>query len=188
MKKKVHISQVIIVVFIVMGFITVQFVQAGTLEPGSDGDPLVTKSYVDAQINKIIQGNTYTNNPVASIDSQEVAELKAEVAELTNVILDLQNKVTSQTQSEQGFLPLNLKQGKKLITGNGAEVIVRSGTVKSIKGINGNLCDVTSGKDLDDGASILLNHHLISSRDDGRGVFAVDSSVWLLVKGDYQIK
>lgn len=85
------------------------------------------------------------------------------------------------------FTVLEVSAGKQLITGPGTELIVRSGTAKGIKGTNGGLSDVTSGKDIVSGGAILYNHLLISSRDDGRGVKA-STKLWVLIRGSYTIK
>jgi hypothetical protein len=89
--------------------------------------------------------------------------------------------------NQSKFTVLELGAGKQLLTGAGTEIIIRSGTAKGIKGTNGGLSDVTSGKDIAAGGSVMCNHLLISSRDDGRGIKA-STKVWVLIRGAYTIK
>lgn len=121
-------------------------VGADTYEPGSENDPVVTKSYVDAQIAAL------SNDGGGSV-----------------------------------FQPVSLDAGDKLIGGEGTELILRSGEAKAItNGANG-VSDLTSGKDLTQGATISQNHLLLIPRADGRGISAV-TGAWVLIKGSYTIQ
>lgn len=132
-------------------------------EPGSEQDPLISKSYVD----EIVANNT-----------AEVAQLKQQMEELKN---------QQQSGGSEGFVVLNMKTGQTLLPGGGTEIILRSGKAAAVSGQNGdNLADVTAGKDLVKGAAVVINHLLISSRDDGRGLKAT-AECYLLVRGAYKI-
>lgn len=148
--------------------------------PGTDNDPLVTQGYVDTKITDLttkLEALTKTVNDLTAKN----AELAAKSDELKT---QLQN--AQQTQAAK-FVPVNVKAGKQLIAGEGTEMIVRAGQVKAIASAGGVVADVTSGKDLQNGAAVPLNHLLLSSRDDGRGL-KVNTDSWVLVKGTYTIK
>ena len=103
--------------------------------PGSEEDPLVSKSYVDARLS---------------------------------------------------FAPIQLLEGQRLLGGEGAEFILRSGEATAIdNGANG-VSDLTAGTDLMTGQPVMLNHHLLIPRDDGRGLTAA-TEAWVMVRGDYAI-
>ncbi|MDP4095031.1 MAG: SH3 domain-containing protein [Bacillota bacterium] len=138
-------------------FMLVQIVQAAVTQPGTNDDPVVTKSYVDST----------------------VQALKDQI----NV---LESRLTSGGGGSAGFTVATASAGQYVYTGSGTEIIVRSGSTTAVKGDAGGLSDVTSAKDLAGGASISLNHLLISSRDDNRG-FHADSQCTFLVRGSYRI-
>ena len=103
--------------------------------PGSEEDPLVSKSYVDARTS---------------------------------------------------FAPIQLLEGQRLIGGEGAEIIPRSGEVTAIDNGEDGVSNLTAGTDLMTGEMVALNHHLLIPRDDGRGVAAITDS-WVMVRGSYTI-
>lgn len=121
-------------------------VGAETYEPGSENDPVVTKSYVDSKI--------------AAISSDGEGSV---------------------------FQPVSLDAGDKLIGGEGTEIILRSGEAKAITNGTNGISDLTSGKDLSQGAAISQNHLLLVPRADGRGISAV-TGTWVLIKGSYTIQ
>ncbi|HZK01292.1 MAG TPA: hypothetical protein VFC96_00340 [Anaerovoracaceae bacterium] len=127
--------------------VTTVMVGATGYEPGSSEDPVVTKSYVDSQIEAIRKSET----------------------------------------SPSTFTPVFVTAGKKLIGGEGTELILRSGGALAVaKGADG-LSDVTEGKDLNGGFAVTKNHLLLIPRDDGRGISAA-TDIWVMVKGTYFIE
>ncbi|MCL2353845.1 MAG: hypothetical protein FWC69_04360 [Defluviitaleaceae bacterium] len=84
------------------------------------------------------------------------------------------------------FTPVQVFAGQTIIGGEGTEIILRSGQGQAhVPGPDG-IVNITSGLDMQQGASITANHFLIIPRADGRGVFAL-TDAWFLVKGDYEI-
>jgi len=75
MLRKRFITLVAMVTALGIGFLAGQQVQAGTTEPGSAGDPLVSESYVKAEVDK------------------QVSQLQAKVKELQAKADALQAKV-----------------------------------------------------------------------------------------------
>jgi hypothetical protein len=153
--------------------------------PGSEADPVVTQSYVEL---KSEQTKYYIDN-LTTKSNQDIAILKTQLEQKNQEILKLQETVSklSEGGGDGGFQVVLLGKGKTLLSGAGAEVIVRSGKVTAIMGTNGGLANITSAKDLNTGDAVVLNNLLISSRDDGRGIKAgIDS--YLLIRGTYIIK
>ena len=128
-------------------------------EPGSNEDPLVTKSYID---NAIAQLKEYVDNTVGG------------------------NASGGETAVSEGFAVIRLAEGQKIIFGSSAEFIVRMGTGSVISSEKGGIADVTAGADVASGDKTSANHHMIVPLDDGRG-FSADDSVIVMVKGKYSI-
>lgn len=161
-------------------------------QPGSDSDPLVTKSYVDQQIAQLNARIGSSGGTGGTGDSQAVDQLRTDVGDLTKFIIDaltnvesLKNRITT---LEGGFAVLELKKGQKLLLSGGSEAIMRSGEASAIKGTDGTMIDISSGADLADGAKVVLQHLLISSRNDGRGLVIKSTNAFLLVRGAYSVK
>lgn len=133
---------------------------AGTT-PGTTDDPVVTKSYVDQQIQQSLNGGGGGNtNPTEP--SQGADEVK-------NVAL---------------------KPGKILIADAGTEFIVRSGNAVIYTEVSSGVADLTDGKDLLNGETAPKNH-LLSFPREGRGIQVKEgqtSNLIVMVRGGYTIK
>lgn len=136
---------------------------AGTT-PGTTDDPVVTKSYVDQQIQQAMNGggggSTNPTNPTQP--SQGTDEVK-------NVAL---------------------KPGKILIADAGTEFIVRSGNAVIYTEVASGVADLTDGKDLLNGETAPKNH-LLSFPREGRGIQVKEgqtSNLIVMVRGGYTIK
>jgi hypothetical protein len=160
----------ILTLVIVLGIALVHIVQivnaAATAEPGSEEDPLVSQSYVDEKINS----------------------LKASLDEMTKQYEESQEQL-NEIESYGKFVPLELTKDQVLIAGESAEIILRGGKAMAIGGEGGGLSDITSGSgaDVNTDQEVPLNHLLLISRDDGRGIKVVSEKAWVLVKGPYTI-
>lgn len=181
--KKVH-TICITLAFIIISIVVIGAADGGA--PGSELDPLVTKSFVEQKIDQI---KYYTDSIVGSI-GVENKQAKEEIAALKVQLQQQKDELLRLSQSSSGvakFEVVELSKGQTLISGDGSEIIPRSGKMIAVYGKNGGLSDITSAKDLKAGEAIVLNHMLISSRDDGRGLKAT-TDVFLLVKGSYIVK
>jgi hypothetical protein len=202
------------VLFIVIAFIcvtaafTAAHAAATSAQPGSEFDPLVTKSYVDEQIQKLSQkigsGSSGSARPSTgtgsgSVDEQVINNLRTDVSDLTSLIIEAYMRIQSLEKQnmelirkveelEQGFTVVEAAKGQRILLGAGAEVIVRSGEALAVQGELGGLADVTAAKDLTGGMQITNQHLLISSRKDGRGLQVVSDVVFLLIRGGYTIE
>ena len=85
------------------------------------------------------------------------------------------------------FTPINIGPGKKMIGGEGTELILRSGRAKAVATGSDGLSDVTVASDVKAGNNIVQNHLLLIPRDDGRGIEAI-TDIWVMVKGPYTVK
>lgn len=165
---------------------------SGAGQPGSDADPLVTKSYVDqkfAQLSAQIGNGTGTGT--GTVDTGAVAQLQTDVGDLTKFIIDALTEIETLkgriASLESGYTVVEVKAGQKIILSGGSEALLRSGIAVAIKGINGVLVDASAGVDLNDGVNVPVQHLLISSRTDGRGLL-IKSNAFLLVRGTYTIQ
>jgi len=167
---KLYKKSGILTLAIVLGIAVVHIVQivnaASTVEPGSEDDPVVSQSYVDEQINS----------------------LKSSLDEMTKKYEEAQERL-KEIESYGKFVPLELNKGQVLIAGESAEIILRGGKALAIGGEGGGLSDITSGSgaDVNTDQEVPLNHLLLISRNDGRGIKVVSEKAWVLVKGPYTI-
>ncbi len=158
---------------------------ADGVTPGSEQDPIVTQSYVEQkseQIKYYIDTLIEKANNTDAARDQEIAKLKAELAELTEAVKN------GGAGGSGRFEVVELQKNQILIAGEGAEIIPRSGKFSAIYGENGGLSDITSAKDLKNAEEILMNHMLIASRGDGRGVKALADKSFLIIKGSYTLQ
>lgn len=179
-----------VVFCVVLSCITLFASAAG--EPGSDSDPLVTKSYVDQKISELskqISGSGSSGS--TSVNSKTIEQLQIDVGDLTAFVVSalqeintLKNRVNA---LESGYVVVEAKAGQTVVVAGGSEVLLRSGSATAIKGTYGVLADATAGKDLNDGDNIPLQHLLISSRSDGRGL-RIKTNAFMLIRGAYTIK
>lgn len=141
-------------------------VTAANFEPGSNEDPIVSKSYVDKAI---ADNNLYMETRITEI---EEAAKNFAVPDATK-----QNKLQV----------VEVEGGKKLILDEGAAFILRGGKATIIDSQLGGILDMTQGKDLRMGWDVPANHYLIVPRPDGRGANC-DTDAIFMVFGNYRIE
>ncbi|MCJ8012771.1 hypothetical protein MUG84_13620 [Paenibacillus sp. KQZ6P-2] len=148
-----------------------------TGQAGTADDPVVTKSYVDQQIQKALGGGVTTppttpTNPTTPPPTSNPSDNK-ETAAVDNTV----SVVT-------------LKPGEKLIANAGTEFIIRSGKgVIYSRDANG-VADLTDGKDIGNGQPV-GNNHLLSFPRDGRGIMVQEGNTYnliVMVRGGYSIQ
>jgi len=133
-------------------------------QPGSVDDPVVTKSYVDEQVQKLVAAEL-TKPGGAGKD----VEKNAESGELKVV---------------------TIKSGEKLIAKPGTEFIVRAGKAVVYSPDANGISDLTDGKDISNEQAVVNNHLLLFPRD-GRGVMPdakQKNGLTVMVRGGYEIK
>lgn len=165
---------------------------ADGVSPGSEQDPIVTQSYVEQkseQIKYYIDTLIEKVNSDAQAQAQEIAKLKAELELKDQEIAKLAEEVKNGgSGGSDRFEVVELGKNQLLIAGEGAEIIPRSGKFSAVYGENGGLSDITSAKDLKNGEAVVMNHMLIASRGDGRGVKALADKSFLIIKGSYTVE
>lgn len=148
-----------------------------TGQAGTADDPVVTKSYVDQQIQKALGGGTTTpttpTNPTAPTDNGN----------------NNSGNNNSSSSSDQVTI-VTVKPGEKLIAAAGAEFIVRNGHAVIYSADSNGVADLTDGKDVINGQAV-GNNHLMSFPRAGRGIMVQDgvkSSLTVMVRGGYSIQ
>lgn len=176
-------------------------------EPGSSGDPIALKSYVDSKaaateakldelskrVDSLQRGGGQTSQSAsAQATGQDPgaeggAEGTAEGNSEGDAGAGLESGQLYTSDPPYQFNVYEIKSGERVFMGAGAEMVIRTGKALAIKGELGGVVDLIDGVDMDAGSNVQLNHLLVASRDDGRGVrFSADSFV--LIKGSFQIR
>lgn len=146
-----------------------------TTQPGTSEDPVVTKSYVDQQIQKALGGVISTPTPA----------VPAPTTPTPTTPIDNGN-----TGSSDVVVIVDVKPGQKLIADAGAEFIVRNGKAVMYTLDTSGAADLTDGKDVTNGQAITTNH-LLSFPRDGRGIMVQDGNKYnliVMVRGGYSIQ
>jgi hypothetical protein len=170
--KKVYIF-ILLIILICSIFVNIVQAVDTPVDPGSDGDPVVSKSYVDSNI---------------TAQAQQLQLLQDKFNQLQKDLIALKTQTPTPTVSStsKGYEVVSIDVGQKLLPGIGTEIVMISGKGNSLKGQNGGLIDTTAAKQIVTVTSILLNHVLISPANDGRGIIATAKSS-ILVRGSYKI-
>lgn len=160
MKSKVYFLGAFLLIGILLG----GGVTKGFAGSGGADDPLVTKSYVLEQINKVAEEvKSYYNS---SSNTNSIKE----------------------SSSSYVWKVSELAPGKVLEAKAGTEIIVRAGTAVLLDPIGSGVPDITTGSNLKAGSVISLNHQLIFPRSDGRGFICQgNKSVIVMHKGEILI-
>lgn len=178
------------IVFLVFASLLVVFVlgkAAGanqTTAPGSEGDPLVTASWVEAKIDAFAK----------SLKEEQTERQKLE----DRMKLLEGNGVGAEwpLPGEGGYpaMPVPIyevvvvPEDEFIFTGAGTEIILRSGKASAVVGPHGDgLSDLTAGVNLAQKDPVQRDHLIVSPRDDGRGILTLTEAIFL-IRGDYKIK
>lgn len=166
--------------FLLVGFFLGQVAGADTgVIPGSEEDPLVTASWVEARLNafsKALQVGQ-SGQPSPGINNESPKNGGAEQP-APGQIITIPSPVPV-------YEVVVLQPGTRLLTGSGTEFILRSGRAKTLEAPGGGIADLTSGKDLGNQDAIPRGHLLLSPRDDGRGALT-ETEVIFLIRGKFR--
>ncbi len=146
------------------------------IQPGSTADPIVSKSYVDARVKELMA--LINTNKGNATDTSVVAN--------DQILQEVQLFLKNHQAKVPVYEPVQVKPGQRMIGGQGAEIILRSGKGIAIASSDGGLQDMTDGADLRNGDAVPKYHLLIISRDDGRGVLVLEEA-WFIVRGEYKV-
>ena len=137
-------------------------------EAGSEGDPLVTLSYLN---------DTFLDTILTKVD-QKIAARNSQIAQ------ELGGKSASGTALT--FTVVTLSKGQVLTGDIGCEVMLRVGTASCVSPSSPGLIDESSASTLNNGGALVQNH-LYMMTIEGRGVQATAATTKLLVRGTYTI-
>ena len=164
MKKHISIMRLLaFCMILIITFVAVQFSNAVTAPaPGSTGDPLITKSYVDGKVASL---NTKITNLSKDLESAETSLKSA-----NSSIKTLKTQIATLLASGGGgsFHYTLIKKGNTLLLKEGDMAVVFSGTANVV----GKLTDLTDGKALSTNQAVVLRHLIASAVSDTRGIKA----------------
>ena len=138
-------------------------------EPGTDGDPLVTLSYLN---------ETFINDIIKKVD-EKIAARNTQIAQ------QLSGQMVGGGVAST-FTVVTLSQGQTLTGDVGCEVMLRIGTAACVSPSNPGLIDESSAATLNNGGALIANHLYLMTIE-GRGVIATAPTTKLLVRGSYTI-
>ena len=140
-------------------------------EAGSEGDPLVTLSYLN---------DTFLDTILAKVD-QKIAARNSQIAQ------QLGGQTASGTSgTAAAFTVVTLSKGQVLTGDIGCEVMLRVGTTACVSPSSPGLIDESAAVTLNNGGALIQNH-LYMMTIEGRGVKATAATTKLLVRGTYTI-
>lgn len=156
-------------------------VSAAAADPGSQGDPLVTLSYLT---------ETVTPQMLAKVDEAVAAREKALTDQLSASIQKYESEMKAAIGQGGGagsaYAAVTLKAGQTVTMQSGCELLSRTGTLTATVPSGSTLVDSTGGSAVKSGASLTANHLYIAS---GSGcTVKVTVGGTALLKGGYSVK
>jgi len=169
---------------LLVGTVLAAFV-AIAADVGSQGDPLVTLSYLNetflGQVLEQVDGKLENRNQTMRQEIEQTVSLTER---------DLLSQIGGSITGSNGgvaasYTAVELTNGQTLYGYAGCEVMVRSGSAKCVTdGSTPGLVDTTDGGTINNGTSLKANHLYMMTAE--RGVKA-SGAVTLLVRGEYVI-
>lgn len=186
MRKKKMIIGAVLTLCMVFGAGVFTGAATTNVEPGSAGDPLITKSYLEERIAEI--------NGTSSSDSETISKLSSDIVALQKKVKSLESKNSSlqkelasvETQAKKWNLKkVTVKKGKTLTVKSGSEVVCYSGTATwSISGSK-YVFDLTTGSYVSNKKKVYA-YHSYFIRSSSYIKASKDTIVY--VRGSYSIK
>jgi len=152
--KKSLVILIISALLLAMSFSVIVFAGGA----GTESDPVVTKSYVDALY-----------------------------VRLSDAITSVQSSSQQVQSGSSSFVVVEVQAGQKVIGLEGTEMVLRGGSATAIDNGADGISDLTTGKDLKSPTKIDKNHLLLVPRADGRGIYC-STHAYVMVKGGYTIE
>lgn len=135
----------------------------------TEDDPLVSLSYVNAEIEKV------------------KSELKAEMEEYVREEI-AKNSVGGSGTAQVVFTTEKLNAGQKIVALGACDLILLTGSAKSVcPSATQTLTDKTTETSLLNNAEISKNHYIIIPKADGRGICSTSSGTEIMIKGEYKV-
>ena len=170
-------AAVLIAVGVWIGIVVAKPLEANSnaIAPGSIEDPVVSKSYVDEQITKLLGnvGGTGGGNTGGSAGGNNG-----------------NNGSGGDTAANAVLEVVEVPVGKVLMAAAGSEVVIRVGKAVAYSSDTNGISDLTGGVDIKSGKPVPTNHLIWFPRE-GRGIQAAPEEtlpLTVLVKGNYTLK
>ena len=183
-------SSAFLAAIIVLAAICSVIIAPVTYAADTSGDPLVTLSYIEEVLAPRLKNEltTYINTnftaaPSSGNDS-EYPEENEDGTEKENT------NVTLTPIPSQGYEVVHMTVDQVLYALSPTEIILRSGKANAVSAfIDQGICDMTDGTELYNDDPLVRYHYcLIPRGDDGRGVIAVSDEIYIMVRGEYEIR
>ncbi|WCT55387.1 hypothetical protein PQ456_19915 [Paenibacillus kyungheensis] len=161
-------------------------ISSASSQLGSADDPVVTKSYVDQQIQKALGGSSSSSTGNTN-NSNSGTKNNTPTTPVTPPVSTAPSATSSSTITTK---VVEIRPGKKLIAAAGTEVIVRTGKAVVYSSEKNGILDLTAGSEMG-GSQAIPNNHLLLFPRDGRGVevaLTQGYNATVLVIGDYKIQ
>lgn len=153
---------------------------------GSEGDPLVTLSYLNETFMAQLLGKVDEKLDVR--DKALADKLDAQVQQDTQALADkLQTSGNTSSGKSDSFTVITLSSGQTLYGEIGCEVMLRVGSASCVSASSPGLIDETDASTLENGGALVRNHLYMMTISE-RGVRATAATVKLLVRGAYTIR
>ena len=145
-------------------------------EVGSEGDPLVTLSYLN---------EGYLKTVTDKIDAA-IAERNTSVTKEIDRKISKAGGGDADVAAGASFTLVTLGQGQTLLLDLGSEVLLRVGTANCVAASAPGLIDITAAGSINNGAGLEKNHLYMATIEE-RGVLATAETVKVLVRGGYVV-
>ena len=183
MRKNYWITRLVILMLASYALLVVSVTAAGSA--GSEGDPLVTLSYLNETFMTQLMGRL--DEKLEQRDKELSDKLAAQVAEDTRRLSEQYGVNTGGSSGTTDvFTVVTLSNGQVLRGTIGCEVMLRVGTANCVASSEPGLIDETDASTLSGGKALVKNHLYMMTIDD-RGVKATAETIKLLVRGSYTI-
>ena len=210
MKNK-RVLMIVLSVLLVVGMFVALFSVSAEY---SDSDPLVTLSYINETVIPKIKDEIKSalllviDEKIAAIEIPELPEepeapaepetkpepeAPAEPTPPVEPLAPTEPEVKKEDLDPLKYSVVHLVQGETLLASGSdsesCEIVLRAGSVYAVSPFeNQGLADLTASVELLNNAPLTVNNYCIIPRGgDGRGITAVDSDAYILVRGEYKI-
>lgn len=186
MKKKRAFPRFAPLLLVLVTAVVITAVAAGS--PGSEGDPLVTLSYLNDTF--MSQMLSKVDEKLSARDRELSDKLDAQVKQDTQALAEKYgtgNAGSGESGTAETFTVVTLSSGQTLYGEIGCEVMLRVGTASCVAASAPGLIDETDASTLNGGAALVKNHLYMMTISD-RGVRATAETSKLLVRGAYSIR
>lgn len=175
-----QIIRVILTAIAALALLAAAALAAGGSSAGTEGDPLVTLSYINEVFTDYVTGQFR-----ASLEekTQSVTDrLESRLSELEAMAEESGGAVAA----GETYEVVTLSDGQKLICQRGTELLLRVGSARVVAGDTPGLVDTSTTGNLENGESLTKNHMYLVTIN-GHGIRA-EGIVKIVARGEYEIQ